>query len=486
MFNASLQHALAQGQRHDRSLAVFFLDLDRFKNINDTLGHQFGDKVLKEAAARLARSVRTSDIVARLGGDEFVLLVEEFGPPSVLTEIAQKLLVAMSQTAVIDGHEISLSASVGICTYPEEGRDAQTLLANADIAMYRAKAQGGNSFCFYSAQMNFHSLERLALEAGLRRALERGELRVYYQPKIDVASSRMTGVEALLRWEHPELGLLSPEKFIPIAEETGLIVPIGLWVIRNVCERSKAWQARGMATLSVAVNLSARQFRQESLVADLEEILRATGTPGAVLELEITESMVMQDPERAAEQMDALRRMGVRLAIDDFRHRLLVARLPEALSHQQPQDRPRLRARPAPRHRRPCDHRAIIADGPQPAPERDRRRRRAPLAAGPAGHRGVRRVPGVLLPCADERARPDPVHCRRHLGRHGGLAGARTGGLGIRRIVQPLADFLRQADLGEWLHDQLHPVERPWCDLRMAVVDFSAGKRRSPRRARAR
>ncbi len=318
MFSESLQHALAQGERHDRSLAVFFLDLDRFKNINDTLGHEFGDQVLKEAAARLARTVRNSDIVARLGGDEFVLLVEEFGPASVLTEIAQKLLVAMSQPAVIDTHEISLSASVGICTYPDEGRDAQTLLTNADIAMYRAKAQGGNSFCFYSAEMNSHSLERLALEAALRRALERDELRVYYQPKIDVASGRMTGVEALLRWQHPELGMLPPDKFIPIAEETGLIVPIGLWVIRTVCERSKAWQAQGMDSFSVAVNLSARQFRQERLVSDLDEILRSTATPAGFLDLEITESMIMQDPEQAARQMDALRRMGVRLAIDDF------------------------------------------------------------------------------------------------------------------------------------------------------------------------
>ena len=318
MFAESLQHALAQGERHERRLAVFFLDLDRFKNINDTLGHLFGDKVLKEAAARLSRSVRNSDIVARLGGDEFVVLVEEFGPDAALTEIGQKLLGAMSQPAVVEGHEISISASVGICIYPEEGQDAQTLLTNSDIAMYRAKAQGGNSLCFYSAEMNSHSLERLALEAALRRALERDELRVYYQPKMDVASGRMTGVEALLRWEHPELGLLAPDKFIPIAEETGLIVPIGQWVIRTVCERARVWEAQGMPAFSVAVNLSARQFRQERLVADLEEILHSTGTAPGFLELEITESMVMQDPEQATRQMDLLRRMGVRLAIDDF------------------------------------------------------------------------------------------------------------------------------------------------------------------------
>jgi len=318
MFAESLQHALAQGARHERRLAVFFLDLDRFKNINDTLGHASGDLVLKEAAVRLSGSVRTSDIVARLGGDEFVLLVEEFGADGVLTEIGQKVLAAMSQPAIVGGHEVSLSASVGICVFPDEGREPQTLLTNADIAMYRAKAQGGNSLCFYSAEMNSHSLERLALEAALRRAIERAELRVHYQPKIDLASGRMTGVEALLRWQHPELGLLSPDRFIPIAEETGLIVEIGLWVVREACGRASAWRKEGLEIASVAVNLSARQFRQPSLVDDLAAILRSTGCPAGFLEIEITESMVMQDPEQAATQMDALQRMGMRLAIDDF------------------------------------------------------------------------------------------------------------------------------------------------------------------------
>ena len=224
----------------------------------------------------------------------------------------------MSQPAVIDGHELNLSVSVGICTFPDDGRDAQTLLSNADIAMYRAKEQGRNTLCFYSAQFNSNTLGSLAMEAGLRRALERNEFRIYYQPKIDIAAGHVTGVEALLRWQHPELGLLLPDRFIRLAEETGLIVGIGLWTLRTVCTRAKAWQALGMAPLPVAVNLSAREFHQENLAANLAEILRTTGLTPGLLELEITESMVMRNPEQAVKLMEKLRNMGVRIAIDDF------------------------------------------------------------------------------------------------------------------------------------------------------------------------
>jgi len=318
LFGEELQHALAQAERRHRPVALLFMDLDRFKNINDTLGHAFGDRVLQEAAKRLTRCVRESDILARLGGDEFVLLVEEFPDPANLGEIAQKLLTAVSQVTSIDGRELNLSVSIGICTYPADGRDAKTLLANADIAMYRAKERGRNNFCFYSAQLNLHTPERLALEAALRGGLERGEFRVHYQPKIDMATGAITGVEALLRWQHPELGLLLPEKFIHLAEETGLIVPIGLWTLREVCTRAKAWQEAGLPRLPVAVNLSARQFRQEQLVSQLAEILKSTGLEPDILEVEITESMVMQDPDGAVALMKALRKMGVRLTIDDF------------------------------------------------------------------------------------------------------------------------------------------------------------------------
>ncbi len=318
LFNEELQRALARAERHSRPMALFFMDVDRFKNINDTLGHQFGDRVLQEAAKRLITCVREGDIVARLGGDEFVLLVEEIGDAAVLTEIARKLLAALSELGKIDGQELNVTLSIGICTYPADGRDSKTLLAGADIAMYRAKERGRNGFCFYSAELQSHTPEKLALEAGLRHGLERDEFRVYYQPKIDMATGAITGVEALLRWQHPERGLLLPEKFIQLAEETGLIVPIGLWTLREVCKRARAWKEAGLPRMPIAVNLSASQFREEQLVSQLAEILKSTGTDAGILELEITESMVMRDPDEAVKLMHNLRAMGVSLTIDDF------------------------------------------------------------------------------------------------------------------------------------------------------------------------
>ena len=318
LFNEELQRALARAERHTRPVTLFFMDLDRFKNINDTLGHQFGDRVLQEAARRLAGCVREGDIIARLGGDEFVLLVEELGDPVALTEIAKKLLGAVADLGRIDGQELNISLSIGICAYPADGRDAKTLLAGADIAMYRAKDQGRNGFCFYSAELQSHTPEKLALEAGLRHGLEREEFRIHYQPKIDMASGAITGVEALLRWQHPEKGLLLPDKFIYLAEETGLIIPIGLWTLREVCMRVRAWKDAGLPRMPVAVNLSACQFGQEQLVPQLAEIIRSTGIEPGILELEITESMVMHDPDQAVKLMHNLRAMGVRLTMDDF------------------------------------------------------------------------------------------------------------------------------------------------------------------------
>ncbi|HET6265823.1 MAG TPA: EAL domain-containing protein [Usitatibacter sp.] len=317
LFNETLAHAIARAQRHSSRLAIFFLDLDRFKNINDTLGHGVGDRVLQEAARRLIASVRASDLMARLGGDEFVLLVEDFEGTSDLADIAAKVVAAFEPTTTIDGHELALSASVGICAFPEDGRDAQELLSNADIAMYRAKEQGRNRFCFYAAELNQLSEERLALEAGLRHALERGEIEIFYQPKIEFRTGRVTGVEALIRWRHPTLGLLMPDRFISLAEENGVIIPIGYWTLRRVCERARRWHDDGLH-LSMAVNLSASQFHQPELVAELAAILKTTGLAPDALELEITESMVMKDPERAVRIMEALRAMGVRLSIDDF------------------------------------------------------------------------------------------------------------------------------------------------------------------------
>ena len=316
-FNEALGHAIAQSQRHGLPLALFFLDLDRFKNINDTLGHAVGDRVLQEAATRLRGAVRASDLIARLGGDEFVLLVEEFRDTAHLTEIAGKVVKAFQPSFVIDGQELALSASVGVCAYPQDGADAQALLASADIAMYRAKEEGRNRHCFYSAELNHLTGERLALEASLRHALERGEIEVFYQPKISMGHGRVTGVEALIRWRHPQMGLLLPDKFIAIAEETGAIVPIGYWTLRRVCERARRWSEQGNP-LSVAVNLCAVQFHDPDLAPRLGEILRTTGAQAHMLELEITESMVMKDPDAAVTVMEALRAMGVRLSIDDF------------------------------------------------------------------------------------------------------------------------------------------------------------------------
>jgi diguanylate cyclase (GGDEF)-like protein len=317
LFNEALNHAIAQAERHKRQLALFFLDLDRFKNINDTLGHAVGDRVLQEAARRLTGAVRTSDLVARLGGDEFVLLIEDFSGTEHLADIAAKIHAAFAPTAIIDQQELALSASVGICTYPEDGADGQVLLANADIAMYRAKEQGRNRFCFYAAELNHLSQERLALEAGLRHALERGEIEVFYQPKIEFGNGRVSGVEALIRWRHPQLGLLLPDKFVPLAEEIGAIIPIGYWTLRRVCERARRWVEQG-APLPVAVNLSASQFHEPELVSELAAIFKATGVSPRLLELEITESMVMRDPDRAVEVMEALHAMGVVISIDDF------------------------------------------------------------------------------------------------------------------------------------------------------------------------
>ena len=317
LFNETLHHAIAQAERHERSLAILFMDLDRFKNINDTLGHGVGDRVLQEAARRLTGAVRSSDLVARLGGDEFVLLLEDFRDDGDLVEIAQKILKAFAPTFIVDAQELALSASLGICTFPADGEDSQTLLSNADIAMYRAKEQGRNRFCFYAAELNTLSQERLSLEAGLRHALERGEIEVFYQPKIDFHSARVSGVEALIRWRHRELGLLLPDRFVPLAEEIGVIIPIGYWTLRRVCERARHWQELGMP-LPVAVNLSASQFHERDLVMELGAILKSTGVASNTIELEITESMVMRDPERAGQIMTALQAMGVRIAIDDF------------------------------------------------------------------------------------------------------------------------------------------------------------------------
>jgi diguanylate cyclase (GGDEF)-like protein len=266
MFSKLLSQCISESRRYDRQLAVAFLDLDRFKQINDTLGHDAGDQLLREVATRIKACVRASDTVARLGGDEFVVLLPALGDGKYAATVAQKILAVIARPFTLIGHEFRITTSIGISTFPQDGLDEQTLTKNADIAMYQAKEEGKNNFQFYSEKLNAHSLERLTLESSLRHALERKEFTLHYQAKRDIVSGRITGMEALLRWQHPDLGTVAPMQFIPVAEETGLIVPIDKWVLKTACSQNVAWQNQGLPRLSIAVNLTARQFTEEHLL----------------------------------------------------------------------------------------------------------------------------------------------------------------------------------------------------------------------------
>jgi diguanylate cyclase (GGDEF)-like protein len=318
LFNKLLSQSISQAQRYKRQLAVAFIDLDRFKQINDTLGHEAGDELLKEVAIRLKTCLRDSDIVARLGGDEFVVLLTELDEEKYAATVAQKIITAIASPFVLLGQEFRVTASIGISTYPLDGQDEQTLTKNADIAMYQAKEDGKNNFQFYSEKLNANSLERLTLESSLRHALERNEFALHYQAKRDIANGRINGMEALLRWQHPDLGLVAPMQFIPVAEETGLIVPIGKWVLRTACLQNVAWQQQGLPRLNIAVNLTARQFSDEHLLRDVAAILKATGMEARLLELEIHESLLIHDIEKTLQILTGLKALGVRIAIDDF------------------------------------------------------------------------------------------------------------------------------------------------------------------------
>jgi diguanylate cyclase (GGDEF)-like protein len=318
LFNKLLSQAISQSQRHHRKLAVAFIDLDRFKQINDTLGHEAGDELLKEVANRLKGCLRDSDAVARLGGDEFVVLLTELMEDKYAAMVAQKVIAIIAKPFVLLGQEFRVTASIGISTYPADGLDEQTLTKNADIAMYQAKTDGKNQFQFYSEMLNANSLERLTLESSLRHALERNEFRLHYQAKREMVIGQITGMEALLRWQHPDLGLIAPMRFIPVAEETGLIVPIGKWVLKTACLQNVAWQKQGLPRLSVAVNLTARQFSDEHLPRDVASILDSTGMEASLLELEIHESLLIQRIDQTLRILTQLKALGVKIAIDDF------------------------------------------------------------------------------------------------------------------------------------------------------------------------
>ncbi len=318
LFNDRLNQAIERARRNQQMLAVMILDLDRFKLINDSLGLSSGDHVLRAVGERLVAAVRRSDTVARLGGDDFLLLLPGVEGAESAAKVAQKILDTFAPPLRVDDQELHLGASLGITLYPHDGDDPETLIRNADTALYRAKEHSRGSYQFYTTDMNATAFERLVLETQLRKALERDELVVYYQPQVRLDNGAVVAVEALVRWFHDELGLISPAEFIPLAEETGLILELGRWVLNTACAQVRAWQEQGFADLRLAVNLSSRQFEQDDLVPSIARVIEDTTLDPADLELEITESSIMRSPEQAVTKLQALDRLGIRLSIDDF------------------------------------------------------------------------------------------------------------------------------------------------------------------------
>jgi len=318
MFLDRLWHMIAQAERDKSQIAVLFVDLDGFKLVNDTLGHSAGDELLVQVAHRLSGCIRPADSVGRLGGDEFTVALADLTDGADAGLIAQEILSALARPFQLAGQEIYISASAGIGIYPADGKDPDTLLKNADTAMYRAKESGRNTYKFYVVQMNTRAVERLKIETELRGALERGEFLLHYQPKVSISSGLVCGLEALLRWQHPERGLIPPGDFIPILEETGLIIPVGEWVVATVCRQLNDWQAAGICLRPVAVNLSPRQFAQADLDRVIGRILSDTGVGPGLLEFELTESMLMADSEASVRILNNLKSFGIRLSVDDF------------------------------------------------------------------------------------------------------------------------------------------------------------------------
>jgi len=316
LLNDRLKQAVF-AQRSVRSVAVVFMDLDHFKVINDSLGHNFGDEVLRHVGDRLQSAVRDGDTVARLGGDEFVLILNDQTREDMIFRTMRRIIAKVSQPMIVGERELNITASAGISLYPQDGPDVQTLLKNADAAMYRAKSHGRNNFQFFIAEMNELANERLAMEQSLRRALERNELLLHYQPRVNARTGKTDAVEALIRWQHPERGLVMPDRFIPLAEETGLIVPIGEWVLRTACAQGAAWRRMGYAPVVISANLSARQLWAGGLVKVVGDVIAESGM-AEHLEIELTESMVMHDTEQVIATLQGLKALGVRLSVDDF------------------------------------------------------------------------------------------------------------------------------------------------------------------------
>ncbi|HEB94065.1 MAG TPA: EAL domain-containing protein [Gammaproteobacteria bacterium] len=318
LFNDRLEQALAQARRANEKLAVMFIDLDRFKNINDSLGHAVGDQLLRGMSQRLAQCTRDEDSVARMGGDEFTVLLPRIQQLDDIEQVARKILHSLSQPLAVEGHELAVTASIGISLFPSDGDRPDILMKNADSAMYWAKEQGKNKHQFYNADMSAGAVEHLALEAQLRRALEREEFLLHFQPQIALHDERLIGFEVLVRWQHPELGLVPPGKFIALLEETGLISPVGEWILHAACRQNQTWREQGLTPVRVAVNFSAHQFRNADPAVLVEQALRNTALPAGGLEVEITEGVLMDDIERSINTLRRLRERGVTIAIDDF------------------------------------------------------------------------------------------------------------------------------------------------------------------------
>jgi len=318
MFMEELSRTLVRSERYDRRFALFFIDLDRFKLVNDNLGHLAGDALLKTIGLRLKKLLRDADLLARLGGDEFVVLSEGCCDPGALAKIASRLLSAIREPMDLDGRRIEISASVGIAVYPDNGGDALGLMQAADAAMYQAKGRGKNTFEFFTLELAQRAARHFALEGELRLAADRGQLQLHYQPKVEASTGALIGMEALLRWNHPVRGLLAPGVFVELAEESGLIVPIGRWVLHEACAQMMRWQAEGRAPVRCAVNISVRQIAGDSLLADVQSALRSSGLDPALLEVEVTESMLMADPRQAEVVLDELAALGIHVSIDDF------------------------------------------------------------------------------------------------------------------------------------------------------------------------
>jgi diguanylate cyclase (GGDEF)-like protein/PAS domain S-box-containing protein len=330
LFTEQLLRALAQAERHRRRIATMFVDLDNFKRVNDTLGHRAGDQLLREASARLSVVLRAHDSVARgatesgdssiarLGGDEFIVLLTDVTLAQDAARAARRLVDALAEPFTIEGTEIFCGGSVGVSIYPEDGTDVDTLLMNADTAMYRAKSRGRGAYQLYDKAMNESALDHLRMETRLRRAIERNEFVLHYQPRIDVVTGRIVGAEALIRWQHPERGLLQPADFIPLVEQAGLVIPVGEWAIETVCAQSATWHGLGLQTVPIAVNLASTHLREKSLPALVARALKRHGVPARALEIEVTESILLADPELAVRVAQELSEMGIQLSLDDF------------------------------------------------------------------------------------------------------------------------------------------------------------------------